>query len=438
MRVSSLGVGAGVVDPLAAAPGFVDPLAAAPGLCRVDKKSAPGDGLRVNAAAFWAKTAHFLTALTKKRPLAALCVSTRLVAWRPAAALCVSTRLVAWRPAAGLALAIVAMTACTAPAERPVQMEYASWFRVLDSTRVVVLSPAGGADTLQGQVRSLVCMSSSYVGFLEALGADSVATAVSGLAFLGNARVQASALEAGYDAALDYEAILRAQPDLLLTYAVGGTDPLYLAKLRELGVRPVVLSEHLESHPLARAEYIKLFGVLTGRLARADSLFAAVRNRYRALARPETSCKVLLNIPYADSWYIPGGDNYMTRLLRDAGAEVLGAVPGRQESSVISLETAYQYALEADFWLHPGWCRTKAQLRAVHPLFASFPVLDRPVWNNTLQATPGGGNRYWETGPVRPDLILEDLVRLFAPDGPGTPAGPGAPDGPFHYYEPVN
>ena len=423
MRVSSLGVGAGVVDPLAATPG----------LCRVDKKSAPGGGLRVNAAAFWAKTAHFLAALTKKRPLAALCVSTRLVAWRPAAA---------------LALAIVAMTACTAPAESPVQMEYASWFRVLDSTRVVVLSPAGGADTLQGQVRSLVCMSSSYVGFLEALGADSVATAVSGLAFLGNARVQASALEAGYDAALDYEAILRAQPDLLLTYAVGGTDPLYLAKLRELGVRPVVLSEHLESHPLARAEYIKLFGVLTGRLARADSLFAAVRNRYRALARPETSCKVLLNIPYADSWYIPGGDNYMTRLLRDAGAEVLGAVPGRQESSVISLETAYQYALEADFWLHPGWCRTKAQLRAVHPLFASFPVLDRPVWNNTLQATPGGGNRYWETGPVRPDLVLEDLVRIFSGPGaadsaavpaPGAaaPAASPAPGAPYHYYEPV-
>jgi len=355
-------------------------------------------------------------------------------------ALSVSKWLAAW--------AVLCLAACSHPAVRPVQMEYARWFRVLDSSRVVVLSPAGGADTLQGPVRSLVCMSSSYVGFLEALGADSVVTAVSGLAFLGNERVLASAVEAGYDAALDYEAILRVHPDLLLTYAVGGTDPLYLAKLRELGVRPVVLSEHLESHPLARAEYLKLFGVLTGRLALADSLFGAVRDRYLSLSRPVTSSKVLLNIPYADSWYIPGGDNYMTRLLQDAGAEVLGAVPGRQESSVISLETAFQYAQEADFWLHPGWCRTKAQLRAVHPLFASFPVLDKPVWNNTLQTTPGGGNRYWETGPARPDLLLEDLVRLFAapeaPDGPGAPAGPGAPDspgtpdGPFHYYEPVN
>ena len=49
--------------------------------------------------------------------------------------------------------------------------------------------------------------------------------------------------------------------------------------LRELGVRCVVLSEHIESHPLARAEYVKLFGALTGRLSRADSVFSAVLAR---------------------------------------------------------------------------------------------------------------------------------------------------------------
>ena len=318
---------------------------------------------------------------------------------------------------------------CSRPTERPVQMEYARWFRVLDSSRVAVLSPAGGADTLQGPVRSLVCMSSSYVGFLEAIGADSVVTAVSGLSFLGNETVRARAVEAGYDAALDFEAILRVRPDLFLTYAVGATEPLYMGKLKELGIRAVILSEHLESHPLARAEYVKLFGVLTGHLQEADSVFAKVKERYLSLKQEEVRHRVLVNIPYADSWYIPGGDNYMTRLMRDAGAEILGAVPGQQESSVISLETAYQYAQKADFWLHPGWCRTKAQLKAVHPLFEKFPVLEGPVWNNTLQTTPAGGNRYWETGPVRPDLLLEDLVRLFRADTTSAP---------YHYYQRVN
>ena len=40
---------------------------------------------------------------------------------------------------------------------------------------------------------------------------------------------------------------------------------------------------------------------------------------------------------------------------------------------------------------------------------------------------PGGGNAFWETGPVRPDLILQDLRSIFS----GTPADP------LTYYLPV-
>lgn len=306
------------------------------------------------------------------------------------------------------------LLSCHGPERGSRQMEYAAWFSIQEDSSVVVLRPSGGADTLRGPFRRLVCMSSSYVGFLEAIGADSAVVAVSGLDFLGNTLVRERAADVGYDAALDYEGILKLRPDLFLTYSVSSAEPPYLPKLRELGVRCVVLSEHIESHPLARAEYVKLFGALTGRLSRADSVFSAVRERYLSLRRPSASHKVLINIPYSDEWYIPGGDNYMTRLIRDAGGEILGARPGRQESSVIGLETAFSYAREADFWLHPGWCRTREQLRSVHPLFSEFPVLQKEIWNNTLQATPGGGNRFWETGPVRPDLILEDLVHIFS------------------------
>ena len=311
----------------------------------------------------------------------------------------------------------------------PGGMEYAQWFDIRGD-KAVIRSPYGATpDTLEvtRPVRSIVCMSSSYIGFLDALGCDSVATAVSGLAYVSDPEVRAAAVDVGYDAALDYETILKLRPDLVLTYTVSAAEPPYLRKLRDLGVRTAVIHEHLESHPLARAEYVKLFGLLTGRTALADSLFASVRDRYLALAvRPDRPRKVLVNIPYADQWYIPGGDNYMTRLIADAGGEVLGAVPGRFESSVISLEKAHEYAQEADFWLNPGWCTTKDQLRGVHPLFADFPVLGKPVWNNTKQTTPGGGNAFWETGPVRPDLLLEDLRAIFAGE-----------DRPLTYFIPV-
>lgn len=323
------------------------------------------------------------------------------------------------------ALCLSTWLSCSRPQSSGASMEYAQWFSVQPDSSVVVLSPFGGkADTLRGPFRRIVCMSSSYVGFLEAIGREDAVVAVSGLEFLG---AKVDAVEAGYDAALDYEAIMGARPDLFVTYSVSAAEPGYLGKLRELGIRCTVIHEHLESHPLARAEYVKLFGALTGSLRQADSLFAEVRDRYLALVQPEISHKVLINIPYADQWFIPGGDNYMTRLIADAGGEVLGAVPGKQESSVITLETAFQYAQEADFWFHPGWCRTREQLRGVHPLFADFPVLGKAVWNNTLQATPGGGNRYWETGPVRPDLVLEDLVEIMS----------GTDKAPLNYYFPL-
>ena len=304
-------------------------------------------------------------------------------------------------------------------------MEYARWFSLQDG-KVLVTASAGRVDTLQGPFHALVCMSSSYVGFLDAIGADSNVVGVSGRAFLAGNLPRA--VEVGYDAALDYEAIIKARPDLFLTYNIGAVEPPYLAKLRELGIRTVVLSEHLESHPLARAEYVKLFGALTGREAAADSVFVQVRDHYLSLVQPQVSHKVLINIPYADQWFIPGGDNYMTRLIRDAGGELLGAVPGKRESSIISLETACGYAQEADVWLHPGWCRTREQLRRIHPLFSTFPVLGKAVWNNTLQATKGGGNAYWETGPVHPDLVLEDLVQIMS----GTVG-----EAPLHYYLPL-
>lgn len=319
---------------------------------------------------------------------------------------------------------------CRGPAVPPAGgMEYAQWFGLTETGRVVVYSPYGEApDTLDGPVERLVCMSSSYVGYLDAIGAADCAVAVSGLDYLGNEAVRSQAVEVGYDAALNYEAILQAHPDLFLTYSVSAVEPPYLAKLRDLGIRCVILSEHLESHPLARAEYVKLFGALTGHVQEADSVFSAVRDRYLSLVQESPRKKVLINIPYADIWYIPGADNYMARLVEDAGGMLLGARPGETESGTIGLEQAYAYAQEADVWLNPGWCRTRGQLRSVHPLFAHFPVLEKAVWNNILQTTDGGGNCFWETGPVHPDWILEDLVHIFQD---------GSVSAPLHYFLPV-
>ena len=331
-------------------------------------------------------------------------------------------------------LLAVWLSACTAKPGVPAGRE-ASYFDITPDGAVVTVSPYdGSADTLRlaGPARSLVCMSTSYIGFLEEIGAEDVVTGVSGKNFVTSATVRAAAEEVGYEAAPDYERILSLHPDLVITYTVSSVLPTYIVKLRSLGVRVLILYEHLEPDPLGKASYVRLFGQLTGRREKADSVFDAVRTRYETLALPEDipdRKKALLNIPYGDQWYIPGAENYLTRLVHDAGGEILGAAKGTGQSTTVSVERAFALSREADIWLHPGLCRTRAELRAVHPLFGDFPVIQKPVYNNILRYRSGGGNDFWESGAMHPEWILEDLITILHPD-----LSSGAP---LHYYLPV-
>lgn len=303
--------------------------------------------------------------------------------------------------------------------------DYARYFELADDA-VITISPYDGSrDTLRlgHPLDRLVCMSTSYIGYLDGIGCDSVVVGVSGIGYISQPDVRAryeatrrglpgkELYDVGYDADPDYERILALEPDLLIAYSISATEPPYLRRLKELGVPVLLLSEHLEDHPLARSEYVRLFGALTGRRHSADSLFAAIRDRYEAL-RVQTSdpVPVLLNIPYADQWFIPGEDNYMAQLVRDAGGLVLGAAPG-SASRTVSLEEAYLLAAQARAWLNPGWCRSRDQIAAQLPSFSRFDI--PRIYNNIRRTTPEGGNDFWERGALRADEILADLVRIL-------------------------
>ena len=331
------------------------------------------------------------------------------------------------RPFAILVFSLaLAVCSCSRRAAAPAAPDgiAARWFTLQGDSLLVSISPFDlSRDTLliDHPFGRIICMSSSHVGFLEALGCDSVAVGVSGVGYLWGEKVRENAAEVGYDAALDYEKVLGLNPDLVLAYSLSASVPPYVAKLRSLGVRVVIVNEHLESHPLARAEYLRFAGALTGKLALADSLFSSIKESYLSQAvHTDKPRKAILNIPYAGMWYVPGEDNYMSQLVRDAGGVVLGARKGLSGSSVISLEEALSLALQADVWLNPGGCRTKDQLYAVNSLFRKFP---EEIYNNNLRTVASGGNDFWESGVVRPDLVLSDLRNILS----GTPA-------PLNYY----
>lgn len=287
----------------------------------------------------------------------------------------------------------------------------------------VSVPPSGGLpDTLllEAPLSSVVCMSSTSVAAFCAIGAPEVVTGVSGRDYISSADISAGTVDVGFEAALDYEAVLSLAPDLVLAYSTSAVIPDYVTKLRALGVRVFMIYDHLESHPLARAEYLRLYGCIAGKQEAADSVFAQVSSSYHTLSELAESFNtrpgVLVNVPYADAWYIPGRDNFFSTIVRDAGGELLGSRPGH-ESSVITLERALSLASAAEVWLNPGWALTRGEIASIHPLIASFPVLKSGrIFNNIKRSTPAGGNDFYEGGAVRPDLVLSDLIKIIHPE----------------------
>lgn len=352
---------------------------------------------------------------------------------------------------------------------------------------LVSISPFDGSrDTISisQPLGRLIVTSTSYIGFLDAVGADSVIVGVSGGEYVCDSSVTAglrngTVVDIGYDASPDYEKIMALKPDLLLTYSVSPVKSQFFSKLESLGIKTFIVNEHLERHPLARAAYIRLFGALTGNMAAADSVLKVVSDNYISLRdsvqgglgandayasdKGELNAgdekqgsggtegntpkprKILVNIPYKDQWFVPGQESYLTTLFKDAGGEILGAKAGSSVSGQISVETAYSLSKEADLWMNVGWCQTLEQLLSVNPLFEDFhrniqrnasaigysgtkgcatnscDTSASVVWNDNNRLNPNGGNDFWESGVVRPDLLLRDLIGIFSGEDNRTP-----------------
>jgi len=295
-------------------------------------------------------------------------------------------------------------------------------------------------EVIQAPVGRVVCMSSSYVAFLDALDCVKAVVGVSGARFMTNPAIRErirkhEVLDVGFDSGINYELVASLKPDILLAYGVEGENTMLSGKLGELSVPVVYVGEYLEASPLGRAEWMVLFGELMGCRNEALALFNTIAEAYDS-ARKMVSAEepappqpvVMLNAPWRDVWYVPGDRNYMVELIRDAGGSYACAGYDTEKTRPIDAETAFVQAAAADSWLNPGQVATLAELVALNPRFSAIPpVKKHQVYNCTKLSTPDGGSDFWESGVVRPDLALKDLIKIFHPEL--------LPDYELHYYK---
>ncbi len=275
-------------------------------------------------------------------------------------------------------------------------------------------------------LKRIVCLSTTHLAFLASLGELDRVVGVSGGKYISNNYIlsrirKGEVVDLGYEQSLNYELLLSIKPDVVFAYGIGSESLGYLNRIRELGVKVVIIGEYLESTPLAKAEWIKVFGALLGKSTEADSIFSSIESEYNSLSNRFRNSpikpKVFINLPWNDVWYFPGNENYMANIIADAGGSYLLSHLKGNETHAFSFESAIEKGVNADVWINLGSYNSVEQVISDFPRLKVLPVLKNGnIFNNNKLSTPEGGNDIFESGVMNPHIILKDLVKIFYPD----------------------
>lgn len=278
-----------------------------------------------------------------------------------------------------------------------------------------------GATVLLVPLKRVVTLSSAQIGYMLRLGFQDKIVAVGEGKYVADsalyARVQSGEVaEVGSGPTLSLENVVALKPDLVMSFATGGGHDDY-ERINALGLPLMLTSEWQEDSPLAKAEWIKLFGRLFGIEALADSIFEQSKIAYLQAVNGGASdavdggsCpRVLVGMSYGGVWYAPGGNSYTARLIKDAGGCYLWASDTSRELQ-FSLEEIMLVADSADVWVNPGMFATPEDLLASEPRVKYIKAFkEKRVCQNDGRKGPGGGNDFYESAVVYPAEMLLNL-----------------------------
>ena len=226
----------------------------------------------------------------------------------------------------------------------------------------------------------------------------------------------------GGDAGVDEEMLLVSGADVLTSYPFG--DPMLGVEDRT-GVPVMAMAEYAEGHPLGRAEFIKVFGWLTGRTEAAEAAFSELEVAYletkrmaELAAEEEGRPVVFAGSSKGGKWTAPGEDGLVASLLQDAGAAYAfqGAETDRMgiekvgsnyevETEQCALLAARCDAFGKVVYAPDGWTVDQARVEAPW-----FDFDGRLAFHcNTAEVD------YFGQAIMEPHVMLADLVALFHP-----------------------
>ena len=327
-------------------------------------------------------------------------------------------------------------------------IEYAKGFKIIQYegyTKLIVLNTFKGnnqkleyilgADSIDSinknglfipiPIKRIAALSSTYIPFIKLLGERNSIVAISGKNTIYDSLIydwaNTGRIKDLGEPTLNVEQTVVLDPDLIMGFAIDAQSMKQLSELERFNQKVLLNSEYMEESPLAKAEWIKVFGLLYDKEKEADSIFKVIKKRYLKLSNMvkdiHSRPSVFSSAPWKGTWFVPGGKSFQATLFDDAGANYIWRDNTENVSLSLDFEVVLSKAISADYWLNVSTFRSLDEISEADERFELFKAYKtQKVYNNTKTLTTYMGNDYWETGAARPDLILEDLVHIFHPD----------------------
>ncbi len=341
----------------------------------------------------------------------------------------------------GLSILLLLVGCTKHPAEQgsvPASNKYATGFTLAktDSSVIVEVFQPYQRLEITRPMQRIGTMSTVQVGFLYALDAMDHLAAMCNPELVYTP-VKGTEIDLGDSMKPSAERVLQGGLDILLAVNYGQYDNLEAARLEKLGVPVIYINEWQEGTPLARAEWIRVIGALTGKLHEADSIFDEVESKYLKLSRNPLSSlerrpggvtegrSIMSGNNFRGTWYVPSGKNYLAYLFKDAGASYPFYDDARETSIPLTIEETLRYFHDADVWVGAAGNNLEelAEMDEKHTWFRAYK--NGRVYNWRKQRLPSGANNFWERGVVHPEEMLEDVIHILD----------NAPDSTLHFAE---
>jgi iron complex transport system substrate-binding protein len=262
--------------------------------------------------------------------------------------------------------------------------------------------------------QKLATLSATHIGMLSKINATDRIGAISSQKLLYNQLVKANCkkgavMELGDEGQVSIDKLIRSQSRILIYSAFGGSFSQE-EQLSKLGITCLPNFDWRETHPLGKAEWLLLFGFLSGKEKMARQVFQDIEQNYLAIKnglKKEKGKKVMAGNLAGDTWYTPAGESYFALLMADAGMNYLHQNTKGTGSLAHSIEQVLVDTKDCDLWINPGFS-SKKQILQQNPK-ATFLA---PFQNGKMACYAFDMNRFWEESAVNPHLLLKDLALL--------------------------